>query len=71
MIKTRRVEVFKKNKWSEIEFTELKVGDIFRMFEPTGEFVTGIEGETEWICTSDPFYINGVLAVNAEPMKKK
>ena len=40
------------------------------MFESTGEFVIGIEGETEWICISDPFHINGVLAVNAESVKK-
>lgn len=36
MEKFRKVEILVEDAWQEIEFVELKTGDIFRMFEPTG-----------------------------------
>jgi len=53
----RRVEVWTTEGWLEVELTDLKVGDRFRMFEPSGEQVMDMKNETtEWI-VSRPAYI--------------
>lgn len=41
--------------WLEIKFEELKTGDLFKLFEPTGEPVVTDDGRTEFLCTSDAF----------------
>lgn len=58
MQETRKVEIYKQGAWIEISFTDLKVGDKFRMFEPTGERVLGsydLEGINEWIVIKGPY----------------
>lgn len=41
----RKVEVLINNKWTAIPFLKIKEGDIFRMFEATGEQVMyGVHG---------------------------
>lgn len=49
----RRTEVLVDNNWVSREFRDLKLNDIFRMFESTGEPVIDDEGYTEFIALSD------------------
>ena len=66
MEELRKVEVFKDNKWSEIQFVDLEVDDRFRMFEPDGSSVVGLEGITEWLVTKGPRYHNKGTALEVE-----
>jgi len=45
---------------------ELTIGDVFRMYEDTGEPVIGQNGHNEWIAISKP-YINkdGIPTIKA------
>lgn len=65
---TRKVETYKNGEWAELEFMDLKEGDLFRMFEPTGERVEGLDyfaGTNEWVCTTGPYLRDdGVWTVN-------
>ena len=54
MAELRKVEIFVDNNWKEIKFEELEVGDRYRMFEPAGERVVGINYEDEWVVTRGP-----------------
>lgn len=59
--------VLKKNNftWQDINFSDLKDGDIFSLFEPSGEQVVGNNGEKEFIATSDAFLNDdGIWSVN-------
>ena len=58
MEELRKVEVFKDDGWSEIQFVDLEVDDKFRMFEPDGSPVIGLAGATEWLVTKGPRYHN-------------
>jgi hypothetical protein len=49
--------------WHDIEFKELKDGDIYRMFESTGEPVKDNNGETEFVADSDAFEKDGVWTI--------
>ena len=51
----RIVEVFKGDKWIEIEFDKLDIDDRFRLFEQDGERVVNSKGQSEWIASSVPF----------------
>jgi len=51
----RKVEVFTDDGWEEIEFENLKVNDIFRMFESDGEPVEGEKGSHIFIAKSNPY----------------
>ncbi len=53
----RTVETLKSGKWEITPFLDLKTGDIFRMFEPTGEPVVDPLGNAEFFAESDT-YIN-------------
>ena len=69
----RRVEVWTTKGWLEVEMSDLKVGDRFRMFEPSGEQVVNKEDEsTEWI-VSRPAYIGeyGVYEVEIYGYSKR
>ena len=59
MEELRKVEVFKDNKWKELYFKRLQVGDKYRMIEPDGSPVIGegkkFEGTTEWVVTKGPY----------------
>lgn len=79
----RITEVLVNNEWKNIEFKNLAVGDIFRLWEIEGEVSLGeplelkevlYNGNAVWKCTSAPVpYINenGVdtLMVNCEPVE--
>lgn len=41
--------------WENIYFQHLKKGDIFRMFEPTGDPVIGNKNDTEFVADSDVY----------------
>lgn len=43
------------NRWEEIDFYELKERDVFRMFEPTGEPVIGVNGDMNFVAISNPY----------------
>lgn len=62
----RIVERLIKGNWEECKMYQLKIGQIFRMFEPTGEPVVGKFEDTQWIVTSEPFKLDGVWAVDIE-----
>ena len=61
---TRRVEKIFQGSWLTICMLELKVGDIFRMFEPDGKAVGGLG--TSWIVTKDAKKTNGIAGVMCE-----
>jgi hypothetical protein len=59
----RKVEVYRgefgtltdPNVWKQVKFKNLKRGDVFRMFEPTGELVIA-SGHTKFFkAVSDPY----------------
>lgn len=55
MSKLRKVEIKNNEEWKEIEFSELKKGETFRMFEPDGEPVKDLNNRTEFLATSDTY----------------
>lgn len=55
-MKYRKIEIYKDNHWQEIDFHNLKTGDKFRMFEPSGEPVVGNKNDIEFVATSDTFW---------------
>ena len=64
-MKLRKCEILKDTNWSEIKFEDLKLDNIFRLFEPNGEMVVGNNKDTEFKCLSDA-YTNkdGILTVD-------
>jgi hypothetical protein len=51
----RLVKVLKEGKWLDIEFPEIKEGDIVRLFESSGEPVRGLGGVTKFQAVSDAY----------------
>lgn len=41
--------------WEPVEFMELTVGDIFRIYEQDGEPVMNQKGHKEWIAAGKPY----------------
>lgn len=66
MEELRKVEVFRDNGWSEIQFVDLAVDDKFRMFEPDRSPVVGLGGITEWLVTKGPRYHNKGTVLEVE-----
>lgn len=62
----RKVEVKKDGVWSPIVFADLHNGDIFRMFESTGEPVVGSNQDTEWVATSEPYLVDSTYAIDVK-----
>lgn len=55
----RRVEVMiAGHGWLQIPISDVLEGDVFRMFEATGEPVTDDKGETNFIAKCDAFQEN-------------
>ena len=61
MSDVRKVEVLSKrdNKWKSIPFEMIRKGDVFRMFEPTGEPVMDKSNNHIFIANSDPVVTEG------------
>lgn len=55
MTKLRRTEIFKDGRWSTGVFKDLKKGDTFRMFEPTGEPVKD-GAATDFVALSNAYF---------------
>ena len=65
MLDLRKVEILKDGEWIEIEFSNLKKDDVFRMFESTGEEVRNDHEEDVFVALTDAFVgENGVLTIN-------
>lgn len=45
----------KEGQFEEIQFSELKESDRFKMKEPNGELVKDLEGNSLFTCTSDTY----------------
>lgn len=43
--------------WEPVEFMELTIGDVFRIYEQDGEPVVDQKGRKEWVAAGKP-YIN-------------
>jgi hypothetical protein len=72
-MKSRTVEILSKHcEWLEIVFSQLKPGDIFRLFDILSEDCTELvrsNGNASgiWRCLSLPRLHSGVLTVDCEP----
>lgn len=68
----RKVEIKKNGKWIEYDFSRLKKGDIFRLYEKTGEIVKDDKGNTEFVATSEPYLTaEGILSIKAFGISKE
>ncbi len=67
--KIRKVVVLRDDDWQEIPFEQLKNGDTFRMYEPTGEPILNEAGTVFHKATSEPFLKDGIWAIEAVPLK--
>lgn len=66
MSDVRRTEILTKTQqWKEIPFEQLRKGDTFRMFEPTGEPVLDENKNNIFYANSDPYLTEeGVYGVS-------
>ena len=65
----RTVERFTHVGWKVVTMSDLNPGDIFRLWESTGEQVVDArDGRTQWIATSQPFIAteHGVWSIECE-----
>ena len=67
---TRYVHVFRDGEWKkDIEFLDMNVGDVFRMFESCGAKVGDDKGSFEFEVKEKPFVRkDGVESVKADPV---
>lgn len=57
--------------WTPKHFTELKEGDIFRLFEEDGTPVRDSKGRSVWLASSAPYFDDrGVLTVDTHVYNK-
>lgn len=63
----RKVQALRDDIWTDIQFTDLKRGDIFRMFDPPDNTpVVGVEGGTEFLATSEVIVKDGVNSIRVQ-----
>lgn len=63
----RRVERQRGDDWGMCRMVELKVGDVFRMFEPSGVSVVGPQGAIAFKVTGVPKLLgNGAVSIDAD-----
>ena len=63
----RKIEKYdlKVNKWVEIDFKDLKNGDIFRIFDNGKRYVSKKDGNNVWITKGSPHQNeDGIWSVN-------
>lgn len=65
MNKCRKCQTYTAGAWHDIYMKCVKKGDVFRLFEPTGEPVSS-NGITEFEALSDAFLTDGVWTVTTE-----
>ena len=68
MENTKSVYVFRNDVWVEAKFTDLKKGDIFRLFDPDGTPIVGSKKQKEFLATSEAYQrkSDGLWTVNVE-----
>lgn len=54
----RRVEVKRNDEWTEVELKDINPGEMFRLYESTGESVIGNKNDTEFKATTAPYLNN-------------
>jgi magnesium-transporting ATPase (P-type) len=61
----RETQIYKKGKWTKINFSELKDGDVFRLFESDGAIVADDHGCEIFKAKGDTYIDkkSGVLAI--------
>lgn len=66
-INTRRVEVLKDGEWrSDVDFMDMRPGDVFRLFKPDGTLVLDNEGSDKFLVKKPPVVReDGVQSVEA------
>lgn len=66
MSDVRRTEILTRTqKWKSISFEQLRKGDVFRMFEPTGEPVLDGNKNNIFYANSDPYLTEeGIYAIS-------
>lgn len=57
----RRVQVWFNNVWNDVRFVNLRVGNVFRMFESDGTQVEGPPGASVWKVLTEPDRVDGDL----------
>lgn len=57
--------------WVKIEFEQLKPDDEFRMFEPTGEPVIGVDGIEIFKAIGYPYKFDGVNAIEISEINQR
>jgi len=71
-IKSRIVKKLIDNEWKAIPFSELRINDIFIIFDD-GERISDENGNDEFKVTSNPKYselYRNILSVNVEPIQR-
>jgi hypothetical protein len=64
----RRVEIYQDGDWAGIPFDRLKVGDIFRLWEPVIDHDDALDAKViAWTCESVPAEVEGVLGCQTKP----
>lgn len=66
MVKLRKVEIKDDDKWKEISFSELKKGDIFRLFESDGTPVKDLYNRTEFLADTNAYMSDEVKQYTIE-----
>jgi hypothetical protein len=59
---TRKVERLIDNKWCDIEFKDLKTGDIFKLYDD-GKPVTDYNGRTIFVAYNDAFKAGDIYKI--------
>jgi len=62
----KRIQIFKDDRWIDIEFKDLKKGDHFRSFEPDGKPIKGV-----YTIVEGPFFNDGVWGARVNPSNVK
>lgn len=60
----RRTEIFVDGKWKESDFEKIRAGDVFRLYESTGEPVEDEKGNSEFVAKTDAYIKDGTYAVD-------
>ncbi len=64
---TRKVEIMVAGVgWAEIDFMQLVEGDMFRLFESTGEIVMDDFGRTVFTATCDAYEHDGIGSISVD-----
>ena len=57
--------------WLKIPFEQLKEGDVFRMFESSGEPVVGMDGGVIFEALENPSKLEGFDAIKVEEIEEE